>query len=173
MASNLRGSFCMGCIRAYMVANTTLIWENVSDGITDEIASYNFGIQWKNYGMTPARRCHSRTSLMVFDGVMPDDFEYTDKAAPTITETNHFGPGQGYNSKVGGLSISDAIAVERGEKHVYVWSWIEYDDIFGRARRRTEVCFHLLFGKDRKTCTPAVSGPLNGADEDCHHQTKT
>jgi hypothetical protein len=160
-------------IRAYVVVDTAIDWQEAYFGRVDNITGYNFTIKWKNCGMTPARRCHCRTSLEVFDGVIPRDFAYPDKAAPDITETNHFGPGQTFASRVGGLSVPDAIAVERGKKHVYVWSWVEYDDIFGNTRRRTEVCFDFRISEGRKTCVPTIVGPFNGADEDCHHKTKT
>ncbi len=160
-------------IRAYMVADTDMEWRHLNDDSGKNIVSYNIGIKWKNCGITPARRCYVRTSLRVFDGVMPSDFAYPDRAAPIVTETSHIGPNQSFRSIVGGISVSDVTAAERGEKHIYVWSWIEYDDIFGGKRRRTEVCYDLRIGRGGQVCSPNIAGPFNGADEDCHHQTKT
>ena len=160
-------------IRAYVISDTEIVWQHVNDESGKNIVSHNFGIKWKNCGMTPARRCYARTSLRVFDGVMPSDFAYPDRAAPIVTETSHIGPNQSFRSIVGGISVSDVAAVERGEKHIYVWSWIEYDDIFGGTRRRTEVCYDLRISRGGQVCSPNIAGPFNGADEDCHHQTKT
>ena len=160
-------------LRAYVVAGTDAEWQQAYVGSPDNIVGYNFAMNWKNCGPTPARRCQTRTSLAVLDGVIPSDFDYPDKAVLEITKTNHIGPSQDFRSKVGGLSIPDAEAAERGEKHAYVWSWIEYDDIFGRVRHRTEVCYELRISNGRQTCTPTIVGPFNGADEDCYHQPKT
>ena len=160
-------------LRAYIVADTDAEWEQAYRGSADNVVGYNFGMKWKNCGATPARRCQGWTNLAVFDEMIPSDFDYPDKLGPKITETNHIGPGQDFRSKVGGLSIPDAQAAERGEKYAYVWSWLEYDDIFGRVRRRTEVCYELRISKNGQVCTPTIVGPFNGADEDCYHKPKT
>ena len=160
-------------LRAYIVADTAAEWEQAYKGSTDNIVGYNFTMKWNNCGVTPARRCQGWTNLAVFDEMIPSDFDYPDKPGLKTTGTNHIGPGQHFQSKVGGLSIPDAEAAERGEKHAYVWSWLEYDDIFGRVRHRTEVCYELRISKDGGICTPTIIGPFNGADEDCFHKPKT
>ena len=117
-----------------------------------------------------------RVSLEVFDDLMPRDFSFPDKATPEITDTNHVGPNQIILSRVGGFKLEDEEAVQNGKKHLYIWGWFEYDDIFGSTRRRTEFCYRMRISRDENgkiVFIPAISGPFNGADEDCRHQTKT
>ena len=163
-------------IRAYVISDPNFEWGHAYRDRPKNIVGYNFNMKWRNCGLTPARRCRSRVSLGVFDELLPRDFSYADKAAPEITDTNYIGPNQIILSRVGGFKLGDADVVQRGEKHLYIWGWTEYDDVFGGVRRRTEFCYRIRIDWDEDgkiVFIPIVSGPFNGADEDCHHQTKT
>ena len=105
---------------------------------------------------------------------LPKDFDYPDVGAEGIeTEKSTIGPGQ-YIQMTIGVSLADAQAVMRQERSLFVWGWIEYDDIFENTpRRRTEVCVQVEVNADCRSCTPTVVGLFNGADDDCHHKPKT
>ncbi len=160
-------------LRAYMAIDQSVKWQKAYDRSPDDIVGYNFTFTWRNYGQTPARRCIARANFGTFDTKIPDDFSYDDHQITDVSETSHFGPGQHFNLSIGGLSITDGEAVERGEKFAYVWTWCEYTDIFGKVRRRTEACYELRITDGGATLNPTVWGPFNGADEDCLHKPKT
>ena len=157
-------------IRAYMVANTAdMVWVQGFDESETTILNYGIRITWKNCGDTPARRCRCHASVKVFDDLIPQDYEYPDLDAPGISIKNHVGPDQTLLYRLGGICPSDVLAAEKGQKHIYAWSWVEYDDIFAATRRRTEACFKLHISRGGATCFPSIAGSFNGADEDCQH----
>lgn len=158
--------------RAYIAIGQP-IWKTLMAEDLKKINGFSYSILWENCGTTPARRCRSHAYQESFDGRIPDDFDYPDKPVDRVSEKSHIGPKKDYQSIVG-VSVADAQAAERGEKHIFVWGWIEYDDIFpGTPRHRTEVCVELIISNGGRNCAPTITGPFNGADEDCHHKPKT
>lgn len=58
---------------------------------------------------------------------------------------------------------------------VYFWASVEYDDMFGIERHRTEVCQRLVVkGAIGPPGTfgigPVVTPSFNGSDQDCYRQ---
>ena len=154
-------------LRAYVMISDP-IWTYPTDD-----SNFAVSLVWENTGQTPARRCMARASRGVFKDGLPDAFDYPDKASETKTETSSIGTSKTQKLTVG-FDRSDVEATLRGEKSLFVWSWIEYDDMFiGTSRHRTEVCLRIGVKAGGQEIEPAVTGPFNGIDDGCHHQTKT
>ena len=162
-------------LRAY-VAQEIIIWTPIKQPGSKTINGYNLTIRWKNCGSTPARRCRTRLNVGFFEKGLPKDFDYPDpptgKAMPS-TEKSHMAP-NGTITNTLGITVAEAQAAQRGKSKIFAWGWTEYDDIFeGTARRRTEICVEVVISPDGRSITPAITGPFNGADADCHHKPKT
>ena len=159
-------------LRAY-VSRKNIIWKRNID-TNGGLMNFDVVIVWENCGATPARRCRSRINSNFFKNAIPKDFDYADSEGDDlVTELSYIGPGQIIQSSAR-VSVVDAQAVARQEKSLFVWGWIEYDDIFENTpRRRTEVCIRVGISVDCSGCLPMVIGPFNGSDDDCLHKPKT
>ncbi len=134
-------------------------------------------VTWRNTGETPIRRALAQLNMRIEDDEITEDFDFADKP-PDTPDPIHIGPGQMRTihtpEKVHEVDIG-AVASKR--RHINIWGWIEYNDVFkGTARHRTEFSSVLrILGS--KVGTPTYVwesfGPMNGADEDCHHKPTT
>ena len=75
-------------------------------------------------------------------------------------------------------SSGDVSHVQNGTKHIYIWGWVEYDDVFPRApRHRTEFCVKLRVVADIEAGeADAIIWDhykrFNNADDECEHKPK-
>jgi hypothetical protein len=129
-------------------------------------------------GCTPARVLRFKINLKVSDDILPAGFEFGDINPPgfEFCEIALIGPRSEWESEVGPFWLGDLDAVGAFSKFIYIWGWIEYNDVFPNTKRhRTEFCFEVL-----------VSGPanrrenisfrhyifFNNAESDCWYQPK-
>lgn len=126
-------------LRAYVyVSNTT--WRIAKRPGTDEVTDCSLTIEWRNCGATPALRSRVMSNSDVLAGDLPSNYPYPDYVPPgpalsTKTERSNIGPGQPIQSRVG-VKLNDAQMVAKNERLLFVWSWVEYDDIFDNTPRR-------------------------------------
>lgn len=106
---------------------------------------------WKNTGATPTRSLRIFAGYPVRSEPLPTNFEFSeppDSAIPTLIE-----PGGRIESGFYDLLAEDLLAVQRGEKYLYVWGVAVYRDIFPNTPKRvTRFC---LFA------TNVMGNPMN------------
>jgi hypothetical protein len=77
------------------------------------------------------------------------------------------------------FSPNDIHSTMRGDTRLFIWGWVEYDDIFeGSRRHRTEYCNELLTDGfevpiERREITSRVYGRHNGYDDHCYRSLQT
>lgn len=157
-------------LRAYITCDTV----ETNAGLFEDngaLGAYEFVLHWKNSGATPASHlvCHIGRFESI-DGI-PRDFGY-DLTPAFASEQKTVGSG-------GVATIKTRLILREMHKSDYVapyiYSWVEYTDIF-KQRRRSEVCFIVLMPPNPTADSyPTVInfGPFNGIDESCHMPVRT
>lgn len=76
---------------------------------------------------------------------------------PTRTQVVSIGPGSEIWGDPQEFHLVNIQHVQQGTEHIYIWGWVDYDDIFdGTERHRTEFCFELMI-----VGNPAANNPAN------------
>ena len=162
-------------LRAY-VCNRAVGWKRARDEATKQFTGFAVKIDWENCGTTPASRCLGYTNSSLFpEDTLPSDFAYPDATSgrSQVTEMGYIGPGQQIHSTLY-FDPADIKLVAQKKRYLFVWGWLEYDDIFeGSPRHRSETCVRVDISPDRQRGEPVIAGPYNGIDGSCHHEPKT
>ena len=159
-------------LRAYMCDTNPHIIEHVSNGA---VFGREFALHWKNTGATPARRSHTQTTVISVEKDKPYGPEKIDFAEAKLINPGSvtgIGPSETSLAKTG---INSAYAkLMAGTHRVYVWSWIEYRDIFADTPlRRSEYCAEIVRDGDEQRGWRLLFRTyhlFNGFDEDCYRK---
>ena len=140
------------------------------------VDSYDFVIAWENSGPTPARRYSTGVNLTAFTDDIPEDFDYPDLGSPH-PPGGDIGPSQEIHVRVP-VTAHELWQVESENLKIYVWAWVEYDDIFPESERhRTEACVKLTAVgnamREGATLNYIKHTKFNGSDKDCYRQPQT
>ena len=105
-----------------------------------------FLVEWENSGTTPTRRCLTHNSWKYFPKRVPPKYQFPDLGAngkpvkkPERIPT-FIGP---KGITLGGMNVVGSHFVNQvvqGKGELLAWGWIDYDDVFGGRRHRTEYC---------------------------------
>ena len=156
-------------------------------GSTNEVIDWTIFAIFENAGSTPTRWMRMHTNWFYFAGGIPDDYNFPDLGATAGSVPISMGPKGITWSGECEIPIDKVLATRNGEGQLFVWGWVEYDDIFeGTPRHRTEYCFevkvpgiptiHTAEGNPEGAHVPfRYQGykKHNGTDEECMHPIKT
>jgi hypothetical protein len=152
-------------LRAY-VSVKEITPQKVAAADRSLVDNWRINIILANGGNTPTKNLLCGINWGVFDQPLPDDFEFPDKphSEPTI---GLIGPNAVLYSEY--VDIPTPLIdshVANGHKHVYIWGWVDYNDIFdSTSRHRTEYCIKVTKRGSLLGFEPR--GKFNGADEEC------
>lgn len=143
-------------------------------GITQQgdIHHFRMGAIVENGGATPTRKAIINVNHELRDTALPSNFTFPDGE---LTENAAIGPGGTYGTPGFFVSIADIRKIIAKEKKLYVWGWIDYNDVFDDTpRHRTEFCFDISpdevpDGTNLYMRFP-THGRYNGIDGDCVRQ---
>jgi hypothetical protein len=135
-----------------------------------------------NSGSTPTRHMLTHVSIEIRDHDLPDDFDFPDKwpdgEADELKNALAFiGPKADIWMPALAVHVVDLDKINSGRKKVYLYGWIEYDDVFpDTERHRTEFCMEII--RVAADYTTPASAPIvmrhykkhNGADDECFRQ---
>lgn len=146
----------------------------VFDGLEDEtlgIGRILLKPSWKNAGQTPTRNAVCGGWYMLTEDDLPADFSYSDDPN---RDGGRFSLGPGCREEFSGPTITEAEAIAAsGKMHLYVWGWVEYNDVFEDTPRwRTEYCVRWIPQRGGGRLT-ALHGPHNGTDAECLKRPST
>jgi hypothetical protein len=131
------------------------------------VHTYRLAVVLKNGGMTPAVNGRINISHRQFNTEIPVDFDFPDS---TNFGSALIGPQVIWSTPPILISAANLEAPLVDNLH-YLWGWIEYDDIFGTDRHKTEFCFRV----DRERLQPTNElwvaftphSRFNATDGDC------
>jgi len=79
---------------------------------------------------------------------IPDDFDFPDEWTPGELRENvpiSIGARAETWCAPQEFHLVDVAHITQGDRHIYIWGWIDYSDVFAKtARHRTEFCFELM-----------------------------
>jgi hypothetical protein len=148
-----------------------------------KVIDWTFYLIWENSGNTPTRNMKMGTNWHSFDNELPDDFDFPEVGGRPFEVPMMLGPKATTWSGECVIPIEVLEDVRMGKKHVYLWGWVEYNDVFdGSKRHRTESCTHLIVAGDPKIHQHGPNNEpmvpflynghrfFNGADGECFRQ---
>ena len=157
-------------------------------GSTNEVIDWTFYAILENAGSTPTRYMYMHTNWYYFVGGMPENFDFRDLATGQVERVPiTMGPKGSTWSAECEVPIDKILAAKNNEGNLFIWGWLEYDDIFeGTPRHRTEYCFEVkvpgvptIFRADGNPEGAHVPFRYqgykkhNGTDEECMNPIKT
>jgi hypothetical protein len=137
--------------------------------VKGQIHNYRISAIVANGGETPTRKALINVNCDLRNDTLPDDFDFPDGK---LTEAAAIGPHGTFCSPGFFVSIADVKKIIAKEKKLYVWGWIDYNDVFDDTpRHRTEFCFDISpdevpDGGNISMRFPTY-GRFNGIDGDC------
>jgi hypothetical protein len=147
-------------------ADTVGVYGTVVEG---QVHNYRISALIENGGSTPTRKAIINVNWELRGDKLPNDFQFPDGK---ITEAAAVGARGTYVTPGFFVSVADIRKIMAKEKRLYVWGWIDYNDVFeGTPRHRTEFCFDISpdevpDGKNIYMRFP-THGRFNGTDGDC------
>lgn len=146
---------------------------------------------WKNSGTTPARHVVCHVSLHYQSGMagLRDGFDFPEQwdiGEPGISMVSI--PPQGtIGDSVKRIPIAELVASKQKTKRVFMYGWVEYDDVFPETpRHRTEFCVEIITCFDPRIDIGSLPqerrpkpfqfnfhGRHNGAEDECYRRPKS
>lgn len=153
----------------------------VIDLATKIVQEWQFVIVWENSGSTPTKDLYTHSSWASGAPDIPANFNFPDYFSPGVPARNDkafMGPKSEIHSSVLAIPAHEIAAVWHGAQQIYLYGWVEYNDVFpGTPNRRTEFCNRLEVHGD-----PFDPGPQNirffihsihnGADGQCYRKAR-
>jgi hypothetical protein len=139
-----------------------------SEPPADRHARHVIRIILENTGATATRHMVTSVSWAQFQPDLPNDFHFPDGAQ----EPALLGPRQTMELRIADIPADVLSNAEQGSHKLYMWGWVEYNDVFANTQRhRTEFCFRLMVRGDPATDQYVFSSSrhdaYNAADDDC------
>ena len=153
-------------------------WSKVPSAEKNEIISgYNFNMALVNNGTTPTKSAIYQVNIAVSNSAPSKGLDFSSLQQSEKTPYV-FGPRFAAQVKPVFVSLTDIEAVSQAKKHIFIWGWAVYRDIFdGTPTRLTEFCNEVtepVWTKPTHTDPSAEMGSLflpcptyNCYDENC------
>jgi hypothetical protein len=108
----------------------------------DRVIAYRITAVFENTGTTVARRFTGTASIVMWKGLLPEDFKYPDRME-AIAPNAFVAPRLKIPFPVD-IAIQDLLDIMNKKMRGFIYGWVEYDDVFtSSARRRTEFCVEI------------------------------
>ena len=145
---------------------------------SNEIIQWRFTPTWSNAGDTPTRNCINHTSIKVFDGAIPAEFNFPDVWSNGEQQHVPFNiaPKGVRDGQAVDLSVETIDEIVAGEKSALMWGWTEYNDVFPNTKRHvTRFAVRIIAGgnpriPERVSFYYAFIPRYNYSDEECDAQ---
>jgi hypothetical protein len=108
---------------------------------TSNVIGYRITPHWYNSGKTPTRHMVNHVSYYIFNGKMPDDWEFPDLWHQGAIEKDKIpslltlAPNSSVRGPVFNISAEQLRDVIDGDKEMVIWGWAKYNDVFPNTRK--------------------------------------
>lgn len=144
-AGNIARDAMIAGERAFVFAiGVDSFWER--DKETNDF-HWRFRPRWHNSGDTPTKNLNIYTDGILSDSCLPPDFKFPEPKDPPGTGllapkmTQHGGLWPRTRS---GITPQDILDVQQGRKHLYIWGWATYHDVFPETDPHvTKFCWYI------------------------------
>jgi hypothetical protein len=154
--------------------NSTPVQANFIDSYT--VSEWHLQPQWRNTGKTATVRAVNCINVWngpsgIADGPEAEAFTYPDYGS---AEAIMLAPGAEMHGLLIKIPVDQLREVRAETRRIFVWGWIEYDDVFAEtARHRSQFCMKLeVIGDPAQKGEPfkyRLHGPFNGFDLPAKH----
>ena len=150
-------------------------FDNFATAANDRVIAWTFRAYIKNTGNSEAINFRNHINLTIRNDDLPDNFTYPDIASTRPAAGSVITAKQENQFLSFVIEIDHALAIYRGDRRMFFYGWLEYDDVFeGTKRHRTEFCYKIGFPNDPLNTTfhkPMSFDPYgtryNHIDKDC------
>jgi hypothetical protein len=140
-------------------------------GITQQgdVHHYRMSTVMENGGPTPTRKAIINVNHELRESAIGLDFTFPDGK---LSEAAAIGPGGTFGTPGFFISVDDVRKIVAKSKKLYVWGWIDYNDVFDDTpRHRMEFCFDISPDEVPNGGKIYMRFPMhsqfNGIDGDC------
>jgi hypothetical protein len=142
--------------------------------IAGPVQNHRISVILENGGKAPTRKAIVNVNYELRDNDLPNDFDFPDGR---LIEPAAIGAGGTFGTPAFFISNSGAAEIVAKRKRLFIWGWIDYDDVFeGTPRHRTEFCFDVspdeVPDKGNTYLRFPTHGRFNGIDGDCVRQPR-
>jgi hypothetical protein len=146
-----------------------MVATSVNAIVPGPVQNHRISVILENGGKTPTRKAIVNINWELRDSNLPDDFSFPDG---DLAEAAAIGARGTFGTPGFFISNADAGLIVAKRKWLYIWGWIDYDDVFeGTPRHRTEFCFDVspdeVPDKGNTYLRFPTHGRFNGVDGDC------
>lgn len=125
-------------------------------------------VKWTNSGATPAKNVVACCNFVFSDVRQSDNFKFPDG----LRENFEMGPNSSFASHSLNIPVGNVANADSDKCTLFIWGWIDYDDVFSTKRRRTEFNREVKVskaadGEPTYFFSPIAAGKFNGSDETC------
>jgi hypothetical protein len=147
--------------------------------VAEEIIALDAMVILENTGNTPTKNMIYHSSMKIFDGDIPGEFDFPD-LDQRRPRRSFIGPKTWSGAFTFTIGREELIATQAGRRRIFVWGWADYDDTFaGTPRHRTEFCREIfavpgvpLVGHAQQWAGASQYGRHNAADDECDRRPK-
>ncbi len=151
-SANTAESALISTQRALVFPSKIHAMAGISQKAGGAVVDWTFFIVWENAGSTPTRHMYMHTNWSSFNNELGEDFDFPDlSTAPIRRRPIVLGPKATTFSGESVIPIDVLIGAADKRNHVYLWGWVEYNDIFDKtARHRSEYSVEIIVPGDPK-----------------------
>lgn len=134
------------------------------DGKT--LKGYNFFFTWVNNGTTPSRTATMQANVEVGSILPTKELDFNNLQQSKITVAV-LGPKAGIQMPPNFVSLEDMEDIAQNKKHMFLWGWAVYHDIFSGTSRLSEYCFDVQNVNWTKPRHSALATDITITDPPC------
>jgi hypothetical protein len=103
------------------------------------VTGWKFQYGWTNSGHLPAKNLLTQFNMYLGDKQPQKGLDFSE-LPQSSTIQSVIGPGSAFAMPESEVSIDDLKAVSLGQKHLFFWGWMVYEDGLSGKKRLTEFC---------------------------------
>jgi hypothetical protein len=159
--------------RAYISVRSLGVTPPPMDGATEGLVAT---ILLQNTGNTPTKHMIFHSSMNIFSGDIPADFDFSDLDQRQPHQL-FIGP-KAWGGTFGFTINREGLVSTQAGCRIFIWGWADYNDTFpGTPRHRTEFCYEVLVERrqsagsaDRWDFGNSQYRRHNAADDECYRR---
>jgi hypothetical protein len=167
----------LGMISAQRAYVSTRSMAMVRIPIQGAFESISIQVRLQNTGETPTKNLLYHCSMKIFDGDIPDYFDFPNIDARPVAPLFIAPKGAWMGTFMFNINHNTLITAIGGRRRIFVWGWADCNDVFhDTSRHRTEFCFEIVvsldpaIGRTEQAVGASQHRRHNATDDECYRR---